>query len=84
MPFADTDEGTFGGECLSKAGVQGPIAVGPNKVCVGVDVGDVGDVRGVMKDITGDKFPPSVPNVPRSTMSVLPIDLEQVVKAEIK
>ena len=83
MPFADTDEGTLGGECLSKAGVEGPTAVGPNKVCVGVDVGDAGDVRGMMKDTTGD-FPPSVPNVPRSTMSVLPIDLEQVVKAEIK
>ena len=52
--LADTDEGTFGDECLSKVGTEGPTVVGPNKVCVGVDVGDesAGDVRGVMKDTT--------------------------------
>ena len=51
--LADTDEGTFGDECLLKVGIEGPTVVGPNKVCVGIDVGDESarDMCGVMKDI---------------------------------
>ena len=83
MSLADMDEGMLDGECLLKVEVEGSIAVGPNKVCIGVEVGDAGDMHGMMKDTMGD-FPLSVPNVPHSTMSILQIDLEQVVKAEIK